>query len=110
MLIALISSIAFISSSNYFLSSTLIFFMGFGYSSTYPIVLSTIGNNFREISATAFSLALSIALVGGITIPYLIGLVTKTFNFRVALVLIPLSIVIIIAIFSTVQRKTKQQT
>jgi len=110
MLIALISSIAFISSSNYFLTSTLIFFMGFGYSSTYPIVLSTIGNNFREISATAFSLALSIALVGGITIPYLIGLVTKTFNFRVAFVLIPLSIVIIIAIFSTVQRKTKQQT
>ncbi|MEA5006381.1 MAG: MFS transporter [Rikenellaceae bacterium] len=51
------------------------FMMGLGYASTFPIVLGTIGDKFKEISGTAFSFALVIALTGNTLLNLLVGIV-----------------------------------
>lgn len=51
------------------------FLMGLGYASTFPIVLGTIGDKFKEISGTAFSFALVIALTGNTLLNLLVGIV-----------------------------------
>jgi MFS transporter, FHS family, glucose/mannose:H+ symporter len=49
------------------------FLLGFGFSVTFPIVLAQVGNKFKELSATAFSFALVIALLGNTLMNLLIG-------------------------------------
>ena len=49
--------------------------MGLGYASTFPIVLGTIGDKFKEISGTAFSFALVIGLTGNTLLNLLVGIV-----------------------------------
>ncbi len=49
------------------------FLLGFGFSVTFPIVLAQVGNKFKELSATAFSFALVIALLGNTLLNLLIG-------------------------------------
>jgi len=51
------------------------FTMGLGYASTFPIVLGTIGDKFKEISGTAFSFALVIGLTGNTLLNLLVGIV-----------------------------------
>lgn len=50
------------------------FLLGFGFSATFPIVLAQVGNKFKELSATAFSFALVIALLGNTLLNLLIGI------------------------------------
>ncbi|MCH5221378.1 MAG: MFS transporter [Muribaculaceae bacterium] len=47
--------------------------IGFGVGATYPVVLNFIGGTFRELSGTAFSIALFIALVGQYIFNYFTG-------------------------------------
>lgn len=50
--------------------------IGAGLSSTYPVVLSIIGNRYPDFSGTAFSIALAIALVGQTAMNALMGLLS----------------------------------
>jgi fucose permease len=49
------------------------FLLGFGFAATFPIVLGQVGNKFKELSATAFSFALVVALIGNTLLNLLIG-------------------------------------
>jgi len=47
--------------------------IGFGVGATYPVILNYIGGAFRELSGTAISIALFIALLGQYTFNKLTG-------------------------------------
>lgn len=51
---------------------------GFGLASAFPVVLGIIGDRFVKWSGTAFGIALTIALLGNISINYLTGVVTES--------------------------------
>lgn len=51
------------------------FLMGFGFASTFPIILGEIGERYKDISGTAFSFALVIALTGNILLNLLVGVI-----------------------------------
>ncbi|GAB1473335.1 hypothetical protein MASR2M69_07760 [Bacteroidota bacterium] len=50
--------------------------LGLGFASTFPVVLGDIGERYKEISGTAFSFALVIALTGNTLINLLIGYIS----------------------------------
>jgi hypothetical protein len=50
--------------------------MGLGFASTFPIILGEIGQKYKEISGSAFSFALVIALTGNTLINLLVGVVS----------------------------------
>ncbi|PKP00102.1 MAG: MFS transporter [Bacteroidetes bacterium HGW-Bacteroidetes-8] len=52
------------------------FMMGLGFASTFPIILGEIGQKYKEISGSAFSFALVIALIGNTLINLLVGVVS----------------------------------
>ncbi len=52
------------------------FMLGLGFASTFPVVLGDIGERYKEISGTAFSFALVIALTGNTLINLLIGYIS----------------------------------
>lgn len=62
-------------SSSTILSLTGTFIMGFGFASTFPVILGELGKKYREMSGTAFSIALVIALTGNTLLNLLVGIV-----------------------------------
>lgn len=50
--------------------------IGVGLSSTFPIILGIIGSSFSELSGTAFSIALTVALIGNNLLNNLVGLLS----------------------------------
>ena len=52
------------------------FMMGLGFASTFPVIFSEIGERYKEVSGTAFSFALVIALTGNTLINLMVGVVS----------------------------------
>lgn len=65
-------------SSTYLLNPFLIgtFLLGLGFASTFPVILGQIGERYKEISGTAFSFALVIALTGNVLLNLFVGVVS----------------------------------
>lgn len=55
------------------------FMMGLGFASTFPVILSEIGERYKEMSGTAFSFALVIALTGNTLLNLLVGVLSLKF-------------------------------
>ncbi|MGB9893406.1 MAG: MFS transporter [Candidatus Saccharicenans sp.] len=78
--------------------------IGLGFAAIYPTTLSVIGEKFPTFSGTAFSLAISTGLVGGMISPYLIGRLSQSYSLQTAL-LIPLLNLVMIFILQLALRK-----
>ncbi len=61
------------------------FLLGLGFASTFPVVLGHIGEKYKEISGTAFSLALVIALTGNTLMNLYIGQISLQYFHMVVL-------------------------
>jgi len=70
------------------------FLMGFGLASTFPIVLGEIGERYKDISGTAFSFALVIALTGNTLINLVVGIIDLE-SFPVLVVFCTISIALL---------------
>jgi fucose permease len=55
-------------------------FLGGGLAGGFPIMLGFVGNRYSELSGTAFSLVLFIALLGNILINYGMGVIAQNFG------------------------------
>jgi MFS transporter, FHS family, glucose/mannose:H+ symporter len=54
--------------------------LGVGLSAGFPIMLGFVGSRFVQLSATAFSIALVIALVGNILVNYIAGILADKYG------------------------------
>ena len=73
--------------------------IGVGLAMVFPIILSYIGDVYSEFSGTAFSIVLTIALIGGMILPYLIGLLGNSFGLRNSFSIITFSLACMFIIF-----------
>lgn len=80
------------------------FLLGFGFASTFPVVLGQIGNKFKELSGTAFSFALSLALLGSTLLNLLIGVYGLS-SFPIITILCTLFIISLFMINSIISKK-----
>ena len=72
---------------------------GVGYAGVFPVILGKVGQKWPELSGTAFSLTLSIGLLGNILINYLVGFLSHTYDMSVLPFLL-MACVIMIGILS----------
>ena len=66
----------------YVLLSLGLFLIGAGLAAGFPIMLGYVGNRFKELSGTAFSIAFVIALSGNMIINYTMGVVAQKFGIQ----------------------------
>jgi MFS family permease len=85
-----------------------VFLLGVGFAATYPVILGYIGELYPKMSGTAFSLALTIALMGGMLIPYLAGLIGGHFGLRRSFLIIPAALISIFILLLIVSRRFSQ--
>jgi FHS family glucose/mannose:H+ symporter-like MFS transporter len=74
---------------------------GAGLAAGFPVMLGLIGNRYAELSGTAFSIVLVIALVGNMLVNYTMGLIARSYGIRhfVTMALAELLAMIILYIF-----------
>lgn len=78
----LLGLICLISPTSFFVKVTGMFLLGVGLAPGFPVMLGTAGEMFKEISATAFSFAMLIALIGNTSINYATGVLTEKCGMR----------------------------
>jgi len=75
------AGIIFLGSAKSFdLSAAGLILIGAGLAAGFPIMLGYVGNRYQEISGTAFSFVLVIALLGNTLVNYLMGIIAKTYG------------------------------
>ena len=92
---------------SYYLNIFGLFLIGAGLSPGFPVMLGITGNMFKEISGTAFSFAMLIALTGNMVINYITGVLVNQFGVRSFIYVIVAEIVIMITLYVFIKNEKK---
>jgi fucose permease len=71
-----------------------VFLVGAGFAAVFPIVLGWVGERYPAQTGTAFSIALVMALTGGMILPYVTGLLSERFGMRASLAIVPVALLL----------------
>lgn len=76
-----------------------VFLVGAGFAAVFPVVLGWVGERYPAQTGTAFSIALVMALTGGMLLPYLTGILGESFGMRASLLIVPAALVLSASLF-----------
>lgn len=79
-----------------------VFLIGVGHSATFPVVLGFVADRYAELSGTAFSVVMVMALTGGMILPYLTGVLGASYGLRGSFFIVPVALVLLGALLSAV--------
>ena len=68
--------------TSFTLSAIGLVILGAGLAAGYPVMLGFVGDRYKTLSGTAFSIVISMALVGSMIINYLMGLIVERFGIQ----------------------------
>ncbi len=71
-------------SKSYSISYLSFCLLGIGFSSVFPLLISYAGKTKKEYSDIVFSIFVGSGQIGGALLPYLVGVISEFYNFRVA--------------------------
>ena len=81
--------------------------LGAGLAGGFPIMLGMVGNRYRELSGTAFSFVLVIALVGNVLVNYWMGIVVYNYGVRYLVHVAMLEVLVMTILSLLIFRKLK---
>lgn len=81
-----------------------VFMLGVGFAATFPAVLGFVGERYAALSGTAFSLAIAMALCGGMLMPWLAGVIGKAYGMRESFVIVPAALVLLAILLGILSR------
>ncbi len=85
-------------------------FLGIGFSAAFPVILGYIGDIYSNLSGTAFSIALVIALVGNTLMNYSIGVISQSYGIQNFPIVLIVSLIIMIFLLSITLKKISTKT
>jgi MFS family permease len=80
---------------------------GFGVGATYPVVFNYLGSTFRELSGTAFSIAIFIGLLGQFTFNWIAGIFFDRGDFAYFPITLAVAVVMMMVILPAAKSKTE---
>ena len=83
------------------------FLLGAGFAAIFPTVLSFIGDRYPTLSGTAFSIAIAMALCGGMLLPYTAGALGNRYGLRNAFVIVPTALIIQALLLGVLSRRRR---
>jgi fucose permease len=82
-----------------------VFLLGCGFAATFPVVLGFVGDRYEQLSGTAFSVVIVMALIGGMLLPYATGVLGAAYGLRGSFIIIPTALVLLAALLLVVTRR-----
>ncbi|HEU4747955.1 MAG TPA: MFS transporter [Gemmatimonadaceae bacterium] len=105
--IALVGSALLLTTRTVGIAAAGVFMLGVGFAAMFPTVLSFIGDRYAALSGTAFSVALAIALCGGMLLPWLAGILGMEFGMRGSLAIVPAALLALAALLGVLSRRLR---
>lgn len=103
--IALAGSLLLVSTSSVVAASVAVFLLGVGFAAGFPVILGFVGDRHPQLSGTAFSLVIVMALVGGMTLPYVTGVLGDRYGLRGSFLIVPVALVLMATLLGVVSRR-----
>ena len=90
--IALVGALCLLAGRSIAVAAVGIFLVGAGFAAGFPVIVGWIGERYAALSGTAISIALIMALSGGMLFPYLAGVLGGTAGLRSSLLIVPFAL------------------
>lgn len=84
-----------------------VFLLGVGFAATFPVVLGFVGDRYAELSGTAFSVAMVMALSGGMLLPWLTGVLGASYGLRGSFAIVPVALVLLSVLLGIVASRLR---
>jgi fucose permease len=88
-------SLLLLTTSSATLAALGVFLLGCGFAATFPVVLGFVGDRYTELSGTAFSVVIVMALTGGMILPYVTGVLGASYGLRGSFVIVPVALALL---------------
>jgi len=72
-----------------------VFLLGCGFAASFPVVLGFVGDRYAQLSGTAFSIVIVIALTGGMILPYTTGVLGASYGLRGSFLIVPVALILL---------------
>jgi fucose permease len=82
--------------------------IGLGFAAIYPTTLAIVGGRFAAFTGTAFSIVISVGLVGGMLAPWLAGKIAEASSLRRGLVIPVFNCAMIVVLSTLLARQTRK--
>jgi fucose permease len=103
--IALAGSALLLTTHTVTLAAVGVFLLGGGFAAMFPTILGFIGDRYAALSGTAFSLAITMALIGGMLLPYSAGVLGGKYGVRGSFLIVPAALVVLGFFLTILSRK-----
>ena len=103
--IALLGALLVVTTHSVSAAATGVFLLGCGFAPTFPVVLGFVGDRYVQLSGTAFSLVIVMALVGGMLLPYATGVLGGWYGLRGSFLIVPAALVLLAVLVIIVSRR-----
>jgi fucose permease len=107
--IAIVGSFFLIYGHSYFHLITGMVAIGFGLAAGFPVILGYIGQMYKHLSGTAFSIVITIALIGNVIANYIMGILSQQYGIEVLPYLILLAILAELLMLYFTKKKYKNK-
>lgn len=87
-----------------------VFSLGAGFAATFPVVLGFVGDRYAQLSGTAFSVVIVMALCGGMLLPFATGALGAQYGLRGSLLIVPTALVLLAGLLGVVNRRLAPRT
>jgi len=81
-----------------------VFALGCGLAAMFPVMFGFVGDRYAHLSGTALSLVMSMALIGGMLLPYIAGVLGGASGMRVSLIVVPVALLVQLALLPMLAR------
>jgi len=80
LMLVVAGNLLLMNSESYTMAFSAVIITGLGLAAGFPVILGYVGQLYRELSGTAFSISLVIALVGNTLLNYLFGYISRQYG------------------------------
>jgi fucose permease len=103
--LALVGVLLLLMAETQALAAAGVLLVGAGFAAVFPVVLGLVGDRYPQLSGTAFSLVLVMALTGGTLLPLATGVLGDRFGLRLSLLIVPAALLSAAATYLVVRSR-----
>jgi len=93
--IAFVGSVLLVMARESVLAGIGVFVLGAGFASTFPVLFGVIGERFAHLSGTALGIGMTMALSGGMLMPYVTGAIASSRGLRTSFAIVPACLIVL---------------
>jgi fucose permease len=108
--VGFIGSVTLLMTHNVSAAAVGVFMLGVGFAATFPAVLGLVGDRYAELSGTAFSLVIAMALCGGMLLPWLAGVLGGIYGMRGSFLIVPTALLVLATLLGILPRRLRAKS